>query len=85
VHEAGDGEIPCAEGRSDLTHVFQYPHSVGAVGRIALELDPAPVRKGLEEVGRSELIDPHRGVTAALQVGEAAVSLGRGPPSLGAG
>jgi hypothetical protein len=85
VHEARDGEIPCAEGRGDLTHVVQDPHSVGAVGRVALELDPTPVRKGLEEVGGSVLIDPHRGVTAALQVGEAAVSLGRGPPGLGAG
>jgi hypothetical protein len=65
--------------------VFQDPHFVDAVDRIALELDPAPVWKGLEEVGRSVLIDPHRGVTAALQAGEAAVSLDRSPPSLGAG
>ena len=85
MYEAGEREVPSAEGHRDLTHVFQDPDPAGAVGRIALELDPATVRERLEEVGRSVLIDPHRRLTSALHVGEGAVIRGRGQTGLGAG
>jgi hypothetical protein len=77
VHEAGHGEIPGGERRRDAGQVLQDPAPADAVGGVALELDASPVRQRLEEMGRSLLIDPHRGMPAGLHLGEGAVG-GRG-------
>ena len=73
MHEAGYGEVPPLEGRSDFCHMSPNLGHSGWIIAVADQGDAPAVRQRVEAVSRGVLVHAHGHVTSGLDLGEGAI------------